>query len=237
MTTPTDNTPIAIIDDSYHDAGLVQEGDSVNPEQIVSGMRKLTDLINLWQTQGLKLWLNTDQSIDLVASQGTYVFAPSGGDVTVARPPRILAAWIVDTDSNRRPLVVLSWDDYIRLSNITDTGTINSYFVNKKATQTDVFFWQIPDSTEAANTAHVLMQSQVTGPISLTETMNFPIEWRIALRWGLADEICTGQPQAIMDRCSQRAGAYRTVLEDFDVEDTPTRLSPDPQFIAPRRFR
>ena len=34
----------------------------------------------------------------------------------------------------------------------------------------------------------------------------FAQEWRIALRWGLADDIATGQPQAIMDRCAQRAG-------------------------------
>ena len=57
--------------------------------------------------------------------------------------------------------------------------------------------------------------------------MNFPIEWRIALRWGLADELATGQPQSIMDRCQQRAISYRTMLEDWDVEDAPTRFTPD----------
>jgi len=67
----------------------------------------------------------------------------------------------------------------------------------------------------------------VTNFISVTETMNFPIEWRIALRWGLADELATGQPQAIMDRCQGRALAYRTMLEDWDVEDASTRFTAD----------
>ena len=58
MTAPADNTPLAIITDAYFDAGITQEGQSVNSDQIVNGMRKLTDVINLWQTQGLKLWLN-----------------------------------------------------------------------------------------------------------------------------------------------------------------------------------
>ena len=49
MTTPNDNTPISIIQDAYFDAGLIQEGDTVNSEQIVSGMRRLTGMINLWQ--------------------------------------------------------------------------------------------------------------------------------------------------------------------------------------------
>ena len=50
MTTPNDNTPASIIQDAYMDAGLLQEGDSLNGEQIAAGMRKLTDMVNLWQT-------------------------------------------------------------------------------------------------------------------------------------------------------------------------------------------
>ena len=53
MTTPNSNTPISIISDAYFDAGLLQEGQAPNSEQITSGMRKLQDLINLLQTQGL----------------------------------------------------------------------------------------------------------------------------------------------------------------------------------------
>lgn len=229
MTTPANNTPIAILQDAYFDAGLLQEGDSLNPEQIVTGMRKMTDLINLWQTQGLKLWLNVDTSITLVAGTGTYELGPTadGGTVDMTKPLRVIEAYYLDSTSIRRPLIPLSWDDYIRLSQVNQQGALNSYFVNKKQLTLSVFFWLIPDTTAATGTAHLLLQTQVTNFISVTETMNFPIEWRIALRWGVADEICTGQPQAIMDRCQQRAQAYRTMLEDWDVEDAPTSFAPD----------
>ena len=226
MTTPTDNTPASIIQDAYFDAGLLQEGQSPNSEQLVAGMRKLTDLVNLWQTQGLKLWLNVDTSVTLVAGQGTYTFGPAGTNVMV-KPLRVIDAYYRDSTGIRRPLVPLAWADYIRLSQITQTGAVNSYFVDKQATLLSVFFWLIPDTTAATGTAHLLMQTQVTNPVSVTETMNFPIEWRIALRWGLADELATGQPQAIMDRCQSRAMTYRTALEDWDVEDAPTRFTPD----------
>ena len=66
MTAPADNTPASIIGDAYFDAGIVQEGDSPSSEQIVTGMRKLTDIINIWQTQGLKLWLNVDTTVPLL---------------------------------------------------------------------------------------------------------------------------------------------------------------------------
>ena len=226
MTAPSDNTPISIIQDAYFDAGYLAEGDTINGEQLVGGMRRLTDMINLWQTQGLKLWLNVDTSVPLISGQGTYTFKPSG-DIDMAKPLRGLQAYYRDSTGIRRPLVVLSWDDYLRLSQINQTGQINSYFVNKKQTELSIFFWLIPDATAATGTAHVLLQTQVTNFTAVTETMNFPIEWRIALRWGLADELSTGQPQAIMDRCQQRALAYRTMLEDWDVEDAPTRFAPD----------
>jgi hypothetical protein len=235
MTAPADNTPISIINDAYFDAGLTQEGQVPNSEQLVTGMRKLTDLVNLWQTQGLKLWLNVDTPVTLVAGQGTYTLMPAG-DVDMVKPLRVLEAYYRDANAIRRPLNVMSWNDYVRLSQVTQQGQINSYFVDKKQSQLSVFFWLIPDVTAATGTAHLLLQTQVTNFISVTETVNFPIEWRIALRWGLADELATGQPQAIMDRCQQRSLMYRTMLEDWDVEDAPTRFTPDSRGLM-RNFR
>jgi hypothetical protein len=237
MTAPNDNTPLSIISDAYFDAGLTQQGQIPNSEQFVAGMRKLSDIINLWQTQGLKLWLLEDISIPLTPGKGTYILAPSG-DVSMPKPMRIIDGYYRSSEGIRRPLNPMSWNDYVRLSQVNQSGQINSYFVDKQQTQLPVFFWLLPDASCATGTAHVIVQKQVTNFISLTETMNFPSEWRIALRWGLADELATGQPQAIMDRCQQRAQAYRTMLEDWDVEDASTRFAPDPQgAFATRSFR
>lgn len=224
MTSPSNNNPLSIIQDAYFDAGLIGVGQTVNGEQIVMGMRKLTDLINLWQTQGLKLWLNVDTSITLVAGTATYTLGP-GGTVDMTKPLRVVEAYYADANGVRRPLTPLAWADYVRLSTVNQSGSVNSYFVNKQATQLSVLFWPAPDATAATGVGHLVLQVQVTNFINLTETMNFPLEWRIALRWGLADELATGQPQAIMDRCQQRALAYRTMLEDWDVEDAPTRFT------------
>lgn len=224
MTSPSNNNPLSIIQDAYFDAGLIGVGQTVNGEQIVMGMRKLTDLINLWQTQGLKLWLNVDTSITLVAGTATYTLGP-GGTVDMTKPLRVVEAYYADANGVRRPLTPLAWADYVRLSTVNQSGSVNSYFVNKQATLLSVLFWPAPDTTAALGVGHLVLQTQVTNFINLTETMNFPLEWRIALRWGLADELATGQPQAIMDRCQQRALAYRTMLEDWDVEDAPTRFT------------
>lgn len=227
MTTPAYfPTADRLIRMAYEDAGLLETGNDPSSEQIAGGIQRINDLINLWQTQGLKLWTYEDVSVTLVQGQGTYSFMPSG-DVNMTKPLRGLQAYYLESGGNRIPLTVLSWDDYMRLSQINQEGGINSYFVNKLYDRLEVFFWQIPDATAATGTGHVLLQKQVTNFVGVTDTTMFPQEWFIALRWGLADDICTGQPQVIMDRCQSRANAYRVALEDWDVEDAPVTFQPD----------
>ena len=230
MAAPNINTPKSIIDAAMRNAGKLPEGSVPNSEQYAMYMNDLQRLINLWQTQGLKLWLQTDQAVTLTAGkggQGDPYKIYLGGDVNVVKPLRVQQGYFLDASDVRRPLYPLSWDEWLRLSQTTQQGAIAQYFVDKQATALHVYLWLVPDATAALGTVHLLMQQQVTNPINLIETMGFPAEWGIALVWGLADEICTGQPQAIMDRCQQRAAVYRAMLEDWDVEDTSVSFAPD----------
>ena len=232
MVASVSNTAYGIINDAMQDAGLLSEGEQPNSEQLSSNLRRLCDIINLWQTQGLKLFTWRDLSIPLVVSQSSYQIGPSL-DVDMTKPLRALQGYILTTSDIRRPIVPLSWRDWMQLSQVTgNDGTISSFFVDKQATYLDVKFWNAPDATEAANTAHLLIQQQATNPVNLEENVSFPQEWRIALRWGLADDICTGQPETIMARCSRNANQYRTMLEDWDVEDVETRFTPSTQFSS-----
>lgn len=228
MTTPNLNTPIGIISDAYLDAGLLQQGQPPSPDQIVDGMRRLTDIIQFQQTQGLKLWLNEDTEIPLVAGQGTYTLGP-GFDVDMQKPTQTWQSFYQDSSGVRRPLNPLAWTDYNQLSQIDQRGAINSYFINKQRTYMSVFFWLIPDETAATGSCFLLLRRRITQFILVNETMDFPPEWRIFLRWELASEVSTGQPQAIMDRCAQRAQYFREALEAFDVEDASTTFGVDMQ--------
>ena len=230
MTSPaTFNTPARIIEYAMKDAGLLQHGDSPDGEHYAEYGNRLNDIINLWQTQGLKLWLNQD--LPVVLTQGVALYSLGlTGTVIMNKPLRIIQAYTVNTGLVTRPLLMISRDEWSRLSNRTQQGAINSIYVDKQQLVLNLNFWLIPDATAATDTVHVIAQYQVANFAGLTDTMNFPTEWFIALRWALADEICTGQPQAIMDRCLMRANLYREMLEDWDVEDAATQFQPDPNF-------
>lgn len=232
MTIPSINTARGVIVDAYQDAGLIDEQQEPSSEQYAKGMRRLRDLINLWQTRGLKLWVNVDTNVPLTADTAVYTLGPSGA-VVMTKPLRVLEAYYLYSATNvRRPLTPMAWRDYLTLGQAgtlsSNQGTVTQYFVNKEATRLSVTLWLCPDATEIANgSVHLLLQTQITNPASLTETMEFPEEWRMALRWGLADDLCTGQPETIMARCAQKAEAFRTALEDWDAEDAPTSFAPD----------
>jgi len=231
MTAPVENTPNAIIWDALLESGKLADGDIPDSEVLAKYSRRLRGMINVWMTQGLKLFLQVDTSITLVAGQTTYTAKP-GGDINMAKPLRALQGYYLNTSSPtnpvRQPMYPLSWQEWLTLSTTMTQGPVSQYFIDKQATQLNVSFWLTPDATTAANgTAHLLLQQQVTNFTNLTDTMAFPIEWALPLTWGLADEMTTGQPQEVVMRCALKAKLYKDALENWDVEDADTRLQPD----------
>lgn len=235
MTSPASfATPNRCITYAMRDAGLLAEGNEPNSDQLAEYGNRLNDVINYFNTQGLKLWVQMDQNIPLVQGQTTYTIGP-GLNINMTKPLRVLQGYYNDTTTPtnpvRRPIYPLSWDEWLRLSTVLTQGAISQYFVDKQQLQLNVSFWLTPDSVAATNgSAHLLLEGQITNFTGITDTMNFPQEWFIALRWALADEICGGQPNEIMQRCQQKAMFYRDALESWDVEDASTSFQPDTRF-------
>lgn len=227
-------TVIQTITDAMVDAGLLMEGATPSSDQQTKNLRRLNDLIELWQTQGLKLWLERDTSITLVAGTSNYTVTNGG-----ARVMRITQGYWLSSAGNRTPVNLISREEYTRLSNTTNTGAVTSIFVEKLVTSTKVWTWPVPDATAAAGTLHVIGQITVPNFTLTTDdlTISFPKEWAIALRWGLADEICTGQPESIMQRCAAKASMFRDALENWDVEDASVRFEAAYPGQQPSSFR
>lgn len=228
------HTPGRIIRLALKDAGRLQTGADPSAEVLSDALGRLADLINTYQTQGLKLWLNSILSVPLVASTASYTLGPSGAIIT-SKPLRAPEGWYVSTDGNRRPLNPLAIRDYYALGNLTTEGAINSYLVDKQQSNLVVRLWPVPDTaTAAGGTVELLIQQQAVAPSNLDEAIAFPVEWYMALRWGLADELATGQPAVIMDRCERKAREYRRLLEDWDVEDASVLIQPSIQMGGSR---
>src|SRR5574340_971426 len=91
-----------IVQAAYEDAGKVGIGVNVSTNQMTRGLSRLADLINLWATQGLKLWLWQTINIPLVQGQSLYTLNPSG-NVVMTQPLQAITAYYLDsTNTNSR---------------------------------------------------------------------------------------------------------------------------------------
>jgi hypothetical protein len=223
------STVLSIINAAAQNAGLIGVAQSLDSESLADYLTRYNDMINLWQTQGLKLWTRQDLSITLIEGQGIYNLGV-GQNVPMEKPMRVCESYVLVTNGGtKRPVQQISWEEWSRLSQINQEGQINQIFVDHQKDYLGVNTWQLPDSSEVQNTLHLVIQGQVGNAVSLLDDVDFPVEWIMGLKWGLADEICTGQPAAIVSRCQQRADMYRNALEAWDTEGVPITFSPDPQ--------
>lgn len=232
----TSMTASAIITKAYQDAQRVARLVTPSSDQQTDGLDRLHDIVTLWQTQGLKLFLEQEVTVTLVEDQQTYS-AMSGGDINVAHPLELKECVYWDSSDSARPLDIISRNEWAHLSDRTQTGSPTQVFAEKLYDRMNLRFWHIPDATAAEGTVKATFRIPSTNPATTAASVLFPSEWAIALRWALADELAAGMPEAVQTRCAQRAAVYKKMLEDWDVENDDTYFRPDEQFIHRSKFR
>lgn len=232
----TTNTALALMTYAYKDAQKLPSGGTLSATQQSEGLDRLNDIINYLSTKGLKLWLETETPVTLTATKQMYSIYP-GGDIPIARPMRVKEAAYWDAYNNVRSLTVLSREEWTRLSNRTTQGSVNQYFVEKLYDRLNLYLYNTPDTTAATGSVKIVLANFATTPASVGLATNFPPEWFICLRWTLADDLTTGSPPEVVQRCQTKAAQYQEALESQDVEEAPTFFQPDTQLLQPSRFR
>ena len=214
MDTPSLNTPFAVICDAYNNAGYTEDGQDPSSEQLAKGMRKLNNLMNLRQAEGLRLWLQSDVSIGaeagslapLVQGVNLYTFGTTGS-VVISRPTRIIEGYYRDSNGIDRPLIQLSRNEWDTLSLkkagvVAQEGTINQFFIDKQISTMNLYLWLSPDSVAIQGSVHVILQQQQPNAVSLMDTLQFGPEWFLYFGWHLAHELSQGQQLAVQKKCA-----------------------------------
>jgi hypothetical protein len=226
-----------IITDAMTDAGYLGMGAEPNSEQIAVNMRRLNNIINYIQVKyGLKLFLQEDFPLTITAGVSLYTLGPAG-TVVMNKPRRCIEAYYTDVNLVRRPLIMISrqeWDSY---ATVTTPGTVTAVFVDKQQLTLNINLWMTPSAQMATGIVHLILDQQAPNFVSVTEQMAFPPEWALTLQWQLADQISSGQPMKIIELCKGNAEKYLSELEDWDVEDASTNFWPDSRgLFVGRRF-
>lgn len=229
MTIAIYNSMDRIIRMAMSDAGLLE--DEMNPTADAQGnhAQRLLDLIQVWQVEGCKLNLIQDTVLPLTVNQNVYTFGPAGS-VNMTKPVRVEDMyWQDSSGTNKRDVFAVDRHTWDRLPSAQNGGTVTQFLEERSNTLLRVHLWNKPGAGDVAGQLHVVLRTLSASVLNIADpiTTFFPIEWAMALRWGLAMDICTGQPDSIVNRCTQMAGHYKAVLEGFDVELGGISFQPD----------
>lgn len=224
----TFNTFSRVIEEAYFNAGLVAEGQTPNSEKYARGLQKLNTISVFLQTKGLSLFSLQDITVPLVSGTYFYPLGPGSSGVSMVKPFRVILGYYLNQSLQRVPMTALSWQEWTILNQTASSpGQPINYFVDKQPYVLNVSVWPTPNDQAVLGEVHLILQTTLPKGSALTDQTAFPEEWFPVLSWGLADELCTGQPQEIVNRCATKAKFYREELDNWDVEDAQTFFTPD----------
>jgi len=229
MTVAVYNSVDRIIRMAMFDAGLIEEGADPTSDQLGNYLQRLMDLIQVWQLEGCKLHLIQDILLPLVLNQYIYTVGV-GGSINMPKPLRLEDAYFTDSKGGVRNIDVITRNEWDRLPPPQNNGTVTQIFEDRQISPLRFYLWNKPGAQDVAGSFHLVLRTIAgAGTFNTTDaiTNNFPIEWAMALRWGLAMDICTGQPDSIVARCEKMATYYKTLLENYDVEQGGITFQPD----------
>lgn len=219
-----------LITDSFELIGAKAADEALTNSELQSASRTLNMMLKAWQTDGLQLWLRRSVSVPLVASQTSYTMGPSGADVTVGRPLRLLKVMRKNTDDNEVELFKLTQDEYKEQSNKTTTGVPNSYYYDPQLTNGVLYLWPTPSATEAAEyTLDVLYHKPTDDMDEATDDFEFPQEWYEVIKYGLAIRLAPiyGLPIEERRQLYFEYKPMRDKLMEWDVSDVSIYFQPD----------
>jgi hypothetical protein len=203
--------------------GVRDMDESITNSDLQLASRTLNMMLKAWQTKGLQLWQRRSTSITMVASTTSYSMGPSGADVTVGRPLKIVEVRLRETStSDDTILTKLTQNEYLEMSNKSTTGQPHSYYYDPQLTNGQIYLYPTPDTTTASDYTVQLTYHKPTDDMdAATDDFEFPQEWLEAIKYGLAVRLAPmyGVPLDVRKLLLLEFQPMLEEIESWDQED------------------
>lgn len=240
-----------IITSALRKLGVIELGDTADPETIANASIVLNLFIKQMATSGIKLWTVDTGVLPLVANQTTYTLGGTATDFFYAendviktavtnKPLIIIQGFLRNIESTPNidsPMMLISRQEYNTLGSKFSTGTMNSFFYDVRNLDGKLNVFLTPTTDTATNYEfHFVYQRPIYDITTAQASPDFPNEWMNTLVWNLADQLAIeyGVPMGNRQEIALRARAYIEQLEGWDVEIASTFFKPDPQMLFTR---
>ncbi|MGE5650943.1 MAG: hypothetical protein ACM34A_12170 [Bacillota bacterium] len=203
MTTAAD-----IINMALKDIGVIASGETASAEDAADALMTLNQMIGQWQAQ--KSYVTGQQAISFnVTGEQTYSIG-SGADINTTLPVAIDSAFYRLNGIDYPVDVLNSFEDYENITLKTITGTIPSaIFYRRDYPNGTIYVWPQPQT----GSINLVTRDNLPTYAALTDPLNVPAEYELALRYSLAELLLVSFPQATprMDVVSMAQRARRVM--------------------------
>lgn len=215
-----------IITEAFDLCGIGSEGEAISSDMFSRARRSLNLIVKSWGSRE-HLWLRTQASVTLVASQANYALAT----LFSVKPMRVLEVRRrVTSSSLDTPLLELAQRDYLEQPNKTVASIPTSFYYDPQRDTGTLYIWPTPSTTTAADmTLQLTYLRRIEDFDASDNDVDLPQEWLQTLTYALAEQLALkyGVSPDVRQEIAARAGQLMAELEAFDNEPASLYLMPE----------
>lgn len=214
-----------IIEKAFNRLGVASEGEAISARMYADGLESLNLMVKAWGARE-HLWLRTEASVTLVASQASYALAT----LFLQKPMRVVEVRrrISGIDT---PLTEYSRQTYTEQPNKSVASVPVAFYYDPQATTGTLYVWPAPSTATAASTTLQLTYLRKMQDFdNSNDDADLPQEWLDALIWNLADSLSTEYPVSdprLAAKIEMKAATTLAAIDSFDTEPGSLFLQPE----------
>jgi hypothetical protein len=198
------------VDQIIQEASEMIGGEQTSGNEVESAKRSINLLLTDWQNRGVSLW-TVNTTVVSVAASTTSIDLPN------ATIDVLEAVWQVSTSSELQ-MSRISMEEYMTITNKSQSGRPNQYAVRRKVDNPEVFFYPIPDSSTQAVKFEQFKKIQNVSQTAL-ENVDIPTRFLPPMTMGLAYHMGIKRPNIPTERISMLKVNYEELLQNAMEED------------------
>lgn len=212
-----------LINAAYRKTGIMGKGQVADAEELDYGLQALNLLITTLRTRGMQLWKLESVTLPMVVDTQEY---------TISQPSKafkIHEAWVLPGSTGTKiPVEQISYFDYNILPTTSSGVPVKISYLPKNTSGT-IYIWPKPSATVASTyTFTYVALKELEVVTSVSQTLDFPSEWHMALVWGVAAQLAIELNVPIQDRADIKKNYEEAAMiaESGGTEEAPLYVQP-----------
>ena len=174
-----------LIKSSLRKLGVLSSGETPTTDTYAALLEALQIMLRSWAQKRILVFASTKESFSLVSTQSLYTWG-SGGNITTARPHKILGAFVRDSGGTDHPVGIISEGQYRNISSKATKGRPENLFYHPLYPLGAIYLYPTPQDAETMWVESLKPFTETSSFGTVADTISFPENYQEPLVYNLA---------------------------------------------------